>query len=340
MTTNIRHLEQEHSHPVLLVFGALPEQFADTQTTQPVQVLAGLKASRVTDMRNAGRTAPHGGSILKSAIHAADGSWSVSKQSSIASSSQQNGLRLQPWRPLFSGLLTPAGAAVPPNVHLLTLQRLPGGDSILLRLAHMYQSGENPQLSQAVQLDPSTLFEDRGMCHRVTELSLFANEYKADMPAPVKWETARNITTWQPALPQVKVYDVQQHSRQQHLQRQVQSKQRLVLQRQPSAVIELYPMEIRTFECHSAQQHGSHHASHRSAEAAKASMLELQPWILYLFAPIIAFQRDHHCTYAMLVISVLIWVICAFVVYRLRRLLCYQKQLLSVRTFVRILHDA
>jgi len=52
---------------------------------------------------------------------------------------------------------------LPPNVHLLTLERVyptydPFGDYILVRLEHIYQAGEHPELSAPAAVDLLTLF--------------------------------------------------------------------------------------------------------------------------------------------------------------------------------------
>uniref|UniRef100_A0A914C8W2 alpha-mannosidase n=1 Tax=Acrobeloides nanus TaxID=290746 RepID=A0A914C8W2_9BILA len=53
----------------------------------------------------------------------------------------------------FSGITK----ALPPEINLLTLKRL-SPDSILLRLEHIFQNGENPNLSTPIKLDIENLF--------------------------------------------------------------------------------------------------------------------------------------------------------------------------------------
>lgn len=90
-----------------------------------------------------------------SAPHGADG-W---KESGLATS--------------FHGI----GAALPPNVHLLTLQAL-GKSTVLVRIAHLFEvaggAGFDPKLSADAQVDLSLLFPAR-VVGAVDELTLTAN---------------------------------------------------------------------------------------------------------------------------------------------------------------------
>lgn len=58
-----------------------------------------------------------------------------------------------PTRSTWSGLVTP----LPPSIHLLTVQAL-GPSTLLLRLAHLFESGEDAALSLPITLPLSTLF--------------------------------------------------------------------------------------------------------------------------------------------------------------------------------------
>jgi len=87
----------------------------------------------------------------------------------------------------FSGIQT----VLPPQVHLLTLADdtfySGGPDSILIRLAHKYEAGEDPVLSQPAVVDLETLFNGIKI-QSCTEMSLSANQPLAAV-SRMKWET-------------------------------------------------------------------------------------------------------------------------------------------------------
>ena len=65
------------------------------------------------------------------------------------------------------------GAALPPNVGLMTLQPL-GPCAVLLRLAHLYERGEHPARSRKARVDLRVLVPEARIL-RVEELTLTAN---------------------------------------------------------------------------------------------------------------------------------------------------------------------
>lgn len=81
---------------------------------------------------------------------------------------------------LFEG-----GYELPPNVALITLQELADG-AVLLRLAHLYEAGEDPEYSALAVVDLLKLFGSRKVV-KVLEMSLTANQVKAAMKPPLKW---------------------------------------------------------------------------------------------------------------------------------------------------------
>ena len=68
------------------------------------------------------------------------------------------------------------GAALPPNVGLMTLQPL-GPCAVLLRLAHLYERGEHPARSRKARVDLRALVPEARIL-RVEELTLTANAAK------------------------------------------------------------------------------------------------------------------------------------------------------------------
>lgn len=87
----------------------------------------------------------------------------------------------------YSGLLS----AVPPQVHLLTLADnsfyTSSPDSILIRLAHKYEVGEDPVLSKPATVDLEALFSAIRV-QSCTEMSLSANQPLSSV-SRMKWQT-------------------------------------------------------------------------------------------------------------------------------------------------------
>jgi len=78
-------------------------------------------------------------------------------------------------------------ANLPPQVHLQTLQALPN-KQFLLRLAHMYETGESSIYSVPVQVDLSTTFFPLLQVTNATEMTLSANQ-PLQSSKRVQWDT-------------------------------------------------------------------------------------------------------------------------------------------------------
>ncbi|GAB2278382.1 hypothetical protein Dimus_013066 [Dionaea muscipula] len=79
--------------------------------------------------------------------------------------------------PIFSGI--DQSYTLPENVAILTLQELNDG-KVLLRLAHLYEVGEDKDLSVMTSVELKKLFPSKKI-GRVTEMSLSANQERAEM---------------------------------------------------------------------------------------------------------------------------------------------------------------
>ncbi|KAK3020136.1 hypothetical protein RJ639_004604 [Escallonia herrerae] len=79
--------------------------------------------------------------------------------------------------PTFSGL--DASYSLPDNVALLTLQELEDG-KVLLRLAHLYEIGEDKELSNMASVELIKLFPERKI-NTIAEMSLSANQEREEM---------------------------------------------------------------------------------------------------------------------------------------------------------------
>ncbi|KAI4387891.1 hypothetical protein MLD38_000281 [Melastoma candidum] len=80
-------------------------------------------------------------------------------------------------RTTFSGI--DASYALPDNVAILTLQDL-GDKKVLLRLAHLYEIGEDKDLSQIASIELRKLFPGKQI-GKVSEMSLSANQERSEM---------------------------------------------------------------------------------------------------------------------------------------------------------------
>ncbi|KAJ6837233.1 putative alpha-mannosidase isoform X1 [Iris pallida] len=77
--------------------------------------------------------------------------------------------------------------SLPDNVALLTLQALEDG-SALLRLAHLYEAGEDKDLSKMVNVELKKIFPNK-MISKITETNLSANQERAEMEKRrLKWK--------------------------------------------------------------------------------------------------------------------------------------------------------
>ncbi|KAF0896347.1 hypothetical protein E2562_021882 [Oryza meyeriana var. granulata] len=119
--------------------------------------------------------------------------------------------------------------SLPDNVALLTLQELEDG-SVLLRLAHLYEAGEHKDLSALASVDLKRIFPDKKI-GKIVETSLSANQERSAMEKKrLKWKVEgppadEKIVRGGPVDPS-------------------------------KPVVELGPMEIRTFLINFAQQSG------------------------------------------------------------------------------------
>ncbi|KAL3722071.1 hypothetical protein ACJRO7_034428 [Eucalyptus globulus] len=77
----------------------------------------------------------------------------------------------------FSGI--DSSYSLPENVAIITLQELNDG-KVLLRLAHLYEIGEDKDLSVMSNVELKSLFPGKKI-GKVTEMSLFANQERAEM---------------------------------------------------------------------------------------------------------------------------------------------------------------
>ncbi|CAN6485588.1 unnamed protein product [Victoria cruziana] len=82
-----------------------------------------------------------------------------------------------PLIPSFSA--TSTSYSLPDNVAIITLQELKDG-STLLRLAHLYEMGEDKELSEMASVDLKKLFKGRKV-NSITEMNLSANQERATM---------------------------------------------------------------------------------------------------------------------------------------------------------------
>ena len=110
---------------------------------------------------------------------------------------------------------------LPPNIHLLTLQYLTD-NSLLFRLEHQFEEGEDSNLSKPVTVDLDGLFTPFTI-DAVTELALGAN-VEVDSVQRLKWKT--QDTTFEPHTHHKKI----------------------VKDKRSTWTVTLDPMEIRTFQ--------------------------------------------------------------------------------------------
>ncbi|OAY73441.1 Alpha-mannosidase, partial [Ananas comosus] len=121
-------------------------------------------------------------------------------------------------RPTFS--MADPSYSLPDNVALITLQALEDG-STLLRLAHLYEVGEDKDLSVMARVDLEKLFSGRKIS-KITETNLSANQERVEMEKKrLKWQVEGSTRSAGPV--RGGAVDVSE------------------------LVVELGPMEIRTF---------------------------------------------------------------------------------------------
>ncbi|KAL5724488.1 alpha-mannosidase [Ranunculus cassubicifolius] len=109
--------------------------------------------------------------------------------------------------------------SLPDNIAMITLQELEGG-KVLLRLAHLYEVGEDKELSKMASVELKKLFPKKEMI-KVTEMNLSANQERSEME---KKRLVWNVETVE----------------------ETHAVQRGAAIDPTSLVVELEPMEIRT----------------------------------------------------------------------------------------------
>ncbi|MQL93981.1 hypothetical protein Taro_026636 [Colocasia esculenta] len=95
----------------------------------------------------------------------------------IAFSEQKGGDWMQSHVPTFTAM--DPSYSLPDNVALITLQALEDG-SVLLRLAHLYEVGEDKDLSVMAKVELTKMFPDKKI-ENIKEMSLSANQGRAEM---------------------------------------------------------------------------------------------------------------------------------------------------------------
>ncbi|MED6211904.1 hypothetical protein PIB30_078048, partial [Stylosanthes scabra] len=122
---------------------------------------------------------------------------------------------------LSKGTMMDPNYSLPPNVALITLEELDDG-SVLLRLAHLYEHGEDVQYSTLAKVELKRMFASKKI-KELKEVSLSANQDKSNMKKKKKtWKVEGDKGQQQPPLRGRPVHSF-------HL------------------LVELGPMEIRTF---------------------------------------------------------------------------------------------
>ncbi|KAJ4981597.1 hypothetical protein NE237_032434 [Protea cynaroides] len=107
---------------------------------------------------------------------------------------------------------------LPPNVALITLQELDDG-TVLLRLAHLYEAGEDPVYSKMAKVELKKIFT-RNVIKEIKEMNLSTNQEKSEI-RKMKWKVEGDIEE----KPPIRGGPIDSSS----------------------LVVELGPMEIRTF---------------------------------------------------------------------------------------------
>jgi hypothetical protein len=106
------------------------------------------------------------------------------------------------YRPTSSGLAAAAAAdSLPPNVHLLTTKWL-SCNTVLIRLSHMFQAGEHPQLSQQASVQLSAVAKLLRLdVLSIQEATLFGERSleQLDEKRPT-YNYRQTLTKWQPPL--------------------------------------------------------------------------------------------------------------------------------------------
>ncbi|KAK9129463.1 hypothetical protein Sjap_009950 [Stephania japonica] len=95
--------------------------------------------------------------------------------------------RVENWRASYATDATfmDPNYSLPPNIALITLQDLDDG-TVLLRLAHLYEAGEDAEYSAIAKVELKKMFGDRSI-KGVNETSLSTNQLKSEMKK-MKWK--------------------------------------------------------------------------------------------------------------------------------------------------------
>jgi hypothetical protein len=140
------------------------------------------------------------------------------------------------WFSTYQTQFAPLAAALPPNVHLLNLRTLDTGE-VLLRLHHIYGIGEDAVYSDVAKVDLQNLFKNLRIT-KISEMSLSANMLKSEMHR-YDWNTASVSSSKIP----VEEGNDDVESRSMERIRDYRYKPVTL----DSMVVELKPMDIRTF---------------------------------------------------------------------------------------------
>lgn len=132
-----------------------------------------------------------------------------------------NSLTFKKWTSQFNSLHSGMTRQLPANVHLLTLETMQ--ETALIRVEHQFEAGEDPKLSQPVNISLAELFSDFDI-ESMTEMNLSANQLLKDK-RPLHW----NIKSRK---------NVEENKR----------KKKRVHRAETDLNVELTPMQIRTFK--------------------------------------------------------------------------------------------
>ncbi|KAL9966329.1 hypothetical protein ACROYT_G024383 [Oculina patagonica] len=132
-----------------------------------------------------------------------------------------NSLTFKQWASQFNSMHSGLTRELPANVHLLTLETMQ--DSALIRVEHQYEAGEDPKLSQPVNISLAGLFTDFDI-ESMTEMNLAANQLLKDK-RPLHWniKSRKNVE-------------------------ENKTKKKRVSRSAYDLNVELTPMQIRTFK--------------------------------------------------------------------------------------------
>lgn len=132
-----------------------------------------------------------------------------------------NSLTFNEWTSQFNSLYSGMTRQLPANVHLLTLETM--NDTVLIRVEHQFEAGEDPKLSQPVNISLAELFTDFDI-ESMTEMNLSANQLLKDKK-PLHWniQSKKNVE--------------ENKTKKKRLQRAATDMN-----------VELTPMQIRTFK--------------------------------------------------------------------------------------------